>query len=134
MPEDLLRFGLIPEFVGRVPVIVTLEGVDKIALIKILQEPQNALLKQYRKLLHYDGAELEFTEKAVEAIAAQAFELKTGARGLRSVLENMMLDIMYEVPSQGNIEKVIIEEKTVLTDADPKYVLKSEEQSEEDIA
>lgn len=134
MPEDLLRFGLIPEFVGRVPVIVTLEGLDKIALIKILQEPQNALLKQYRKLLHYDGAELEFTEKAVEAIAAQALELKTGARGLRSVLENMMLDIMYEVPSQGNIEKVIIEEKTVLTDAEPKYVLKSKEQSEEDIA
>lgn len=132
MPEDLLKFGLIPEFVGRVPVIVTLEGLDKEAMIRILQEPQNALLKQYRKLLHYDGAELEFTEKSVEAIAEEALKQKTGARGLRSVLENMMLDIMYEVPSQGNIEKVIIEEKTVLNDAKPKYVLKKTNKSQEE--
>ncbi|HHU52926.1 MAG TPA: ATP-dependent Clp protease ATP-binding subunit ClpX [Clostridiaceae bacterium] len=129
MPEDLLRFGLIPEFVGRVPVIVTLEGLDKIALIKILQEPRNALLKQYQKLLHYDGVSLEFTEKAIEAIADKALELKTGARGLRSVMETMMLDIMYEVPSKGNIKKVIIEEDTVLKGKKPKYIYKKDEQT-----
>lgn len=129
MPEDLLRFGLIPEFVGRVPVIVTLESLDKTALIKILQEPRNALLKQYQKLLHYDGATLEFTEKAIEAIADKALELKTGARGLRSVLETMMLDIMYEVPSKGNIEKVIIKESTILEGTKPKYIYKKDEQT-----
>ena len=129
MPEDLLRFGLIPEFVGRVPVIVTLEGLDKTALIKILQEPRNALLKQYQKLLHYDGVSLEFTEKAIEAIADKALELKTGARGLRSVMETMMLDIMYEVPSKGNIKKVIIEEDTVLKGKKPKYIYKKDEQT-----
>ncbi|MGB4610974.1 MAG: ATP-dependent Clp protease ATP-binding subunit ClpX [Saccharofermentanales bacterium] len=129
MPEDLLRFGLIPEFVGRVPVIVTLEGLDKAALIKILQEPRNALLKQYQKLLHYDGATLEFTPKAIEAIADKALELKTGARGLRSVLETMMLDIMYEVPSKGNVEKVIIREDTVLKGNKPKYIYKKNEET-----
>ena len=114
MPEDLLSFGLIPEFVGRVPVIVTLSGLDEEALVKILQEPQNALLKQYQKLLRYDNAELEFTADAIKAIAKKALDLKTGARGLRSVLESMMLDIMYEVPSKGNIDKVIVDEDTVL--------------------
>lgn len=125
MPEDLLRFGLIPEFIGRVPVIVTLSDLDKNALVRILKEPQNALLKQYQKLLRYDQAELEFTDAAIEAIAKKALELKTGARGLRSVLESMMLDIMYEVPSLGNVKKVILDEAAVLKGAKPKFIYSS---------
>ncbi len=127
LPEDLLKFGLIPEFVGRVPVIVTLEGLDSEALVKILKEPKNALLKQYQKLLHYDNAELEFTDDAIKAVAQKAIALKTGARGLRSVLEKMMIDIMYEVPSEGNIAKVIIHEATVLEGEQPEYIYVEEE-------
>lgn len=130
LPEDLLKFGLIPEFVGRVPVIVTLDALDEEALIRILKEPKNALIKQYQKLLKYDGASLEFTDEAIKAIAKKAIELKTGARGLRSVMESMMLDIMYEVPSEGNIEKVIIDRDTVLKGHKPRY----EKQQEEPIA
>ncbi len=127
VPEDLIKFGLIPEFVGRVPVIVTLEGLDNEALVKILKEPKNALLKQYKKLLHYDNAELEFTEDAIQAVAEKALALKTGARGLRSVLEKMMLDIMYEVPSKGNVQKVIINKETVLNGEPPEYIYVQEE-------
>ncbi len=129
MPEDLLKFGLIPEFIGRVPVVVSLAGLDQDALVKILKEPKNALLKQYQKLLYYDNASLEFTDDAVKAVAQKALELKTGARGLRSVLEAMMLDIMYEVPSEGNIEKVIIGKDTVLKGKKPKYVYLEEKPS-----
>ena len=129
LPEDLLKFGLIPEFVGRVPVIVTLEGLDADALVKILKEPKNALLKQYEKLLYYDDAELTFTDDAIKAIAEKALSLKTGARGLRAVLEKMMLDIMYEVPSKGNIKEVIINADTVLKDEKPEYVYFAEEPS-----
>lgn len=122
MPQDLLKFGLIPEFVGRVPVVVTLDGLDVGALVRILKEPQNALIKQYQKLLRYDGAKLSFTDDAIKAIAEKALTFKTGARGLRSVLEQMMLDIMYDVPSQGNIEEVVIHAETVLEDLKPEYI------------
>ena len=113
MPQDLLKFGLIPEFVGRVPVTVTLEGLNKEAMIRVLREPKNALLKQYWKILGMDGVELEFTDDAVEAIASLAIERNTGARGLRAILEEIMLDIMYEIPSRKDIEKCIITKECV---------------------
>lgn len=103
-PEDLLKYGLIPEFVGRLPVIVTLEELDEEALVKILTEPKNALVKQYKELFKMDGVELEFEEEALKAIAQKAIARKTGARGLRSIIEETLLDIMYEIPSRDNIE------------------------------
>ena len=103
MPQDLVKFGLIPEFVGRVPVVVTLDLLDEDALIRILTEPKNAIIKQYQKLFEYDGVKLEFTPEAVRLIARKSFERKTGARGLRSIMENTMTDIMYEIPSDENI-------------------------------
>ncbi|MDO5734005.1 MAG: ATP-dependent Clp protease ATP-binding subunit ClpX [Eubacteriales bacterium] len=125
LPEDLLKFGLIPEFIGRVPMIVPLEELDKESLIHILTEPKNALIKQYQKLLEYDECELSFTDEAIATIAEQALELKTGARGLRSVLEKLMIEIMYEVPSRGNIAKVEITEAVVRGEAEVEYILKS---------
>lgn len=112
-PQDLIQFGLIPEFVGRVPVTVSLNDLDKAALIEILTKPRDALTKQYMKLLEMDGVELVFTPEAVEAIAEKAIELKTGARGLRSIVENCMLDIMYRVPTDKTIEKVVIDRACV---------------------
>lgn len=111
--QDLVKFGLIPEFVGRVPICVSLEGLDKEALVRILKEPKNALIKQYQKLFDMDDVELEFEEDAIEAIAEQAFEKKTGARGLRSIMENIMMDIMYEIPSDDSIETCIITKEAV---------------------
>lgn len=108
MPEDLLRFGLIPEFIGRVPVVCTLDALDADALVRILVEPKNALVKQFQKLLQMDGVILEFEEEALRLIAKQALEQKTGARGLRAVLEGIMLDVMYNIPSEDNIEKCVI--------------------------
>ncbi|NLJ81167.1 MAG: ATP-dependent Clp protease ATP-binding subunit ClpX, partial [Firmicutes bacterium] len=108
MPEDLLRFGLIPEFVGRVPVVCTLDALDAKALVRILTEPKNALVKQFQKLLQMDGVALEFEEEALHKIAQRALEQKTGARGLRAVLEGLMLDVMYNVPSEENVEKCLI--------------------------
>ncbi|AIS51822.1 ATP-dependent Clp protease ATP-binding subunit ClpX [Thermoanaerobacter kivui] len=122
MPEDLLKFGMIPEFIGRVPIVVTLEALDKEALIRILTEPKNALVKQYEKLFELDGVKLEFEKKALSLIADKALERKTGARGLRSILEEIMLDVMYEIPSSDNIEKCIITEETVLKKAPPTLV------------
>lgn len=107
-PQDLVKFGLIPEFVGRVPINVSLRGLDKEALVKILTEPKNALVKQYQKLFGFDHVELVFEEDAVEAIAEQAFERKTGARGLRSIMEKVMMDVMYQIPSDSTIEKCVI--------------------------
>lgn len=107
-PQDLVKFGLIPEFVGRVPINVSLRGLDKEALVKILTEPKNALVKQYQKLFGFDHVELVFEEDAVEAIAGQAFERKTGARGLRSIMEKVMMDVMYQIPSDSTIEKCVI--------------------------
>ncbi len=103
LPEDLLKFGLIPEFVGRLPVVVTLHSLDKKALISILTEPKNALVKQYQKLLAMDGVELKFTPEALEAIADKAIERKTGARGLRAIVEETMLDVMYDIPSRKDV-------------------------------
>lgn len=108
LPEDLMKYGLIPEFVGRVPVVVTLDALDRDAMVRILREPKNALIKQYQKLLGLDGVDLEFSEDAVGKIADKTMENKTGARGLRSIIEKSMRDIMFEVPSNGNIEKCLI--------------------------
>jgi ATP-dependent Clp protease ATP-binding subunit ClpX len=117
--EDLLKFGLIPELVGRLPVIATLEELDEEAMVKILTEPRNALTKQYKKLFRMDGVELSFTEGALRAIAVKALEQKCGARGLRSILERCMLEIMYEVPSDPSIREVIVGEEVVLEDTKP---------------
>nr|WP_280522349.1 ATP-dependent protease ATP-binding subunit ClpX [Gilliamella apicola] len=111
--EDLVKFGLIPEFIGRLPVIGTLSELDKNALISILTEPKNALTKQFETLFRLDGVELEFTEDALNAIAIKALQRKTGARGLRSIVENILLDTMYDLPSMKNIKKVIVEQETI---------------------
>ena len=122
IPQDLMRFGLIPEFIGRVPVVVTLDGLDKEALMRILCEPKNALVKQYRKLFHYDGVELSFEKDAIEEIADQAVERRTGARGLRSILENTMMDVMYAIPSEEGIEACIITKEAVLGTGRPHLI------------
>ncbi len=113
IPGDLLKFGLIPEFVGRLPIVVTLDSLDKEALVNILSEPKNALVKQYVKLFNLDNVELEFTKEALEAIATKAIERKTGARGLRSIIEEVMTDIMFDIPSDERISKVVITDKTI---------------------
>ena len=123
LPQDLLKFGLIPEFIGRLPIIATIKGLDKEALIKIATEPKNSLVKQYQKLLELDGVELEFTQEALEAIVDRAIERKTGARGLRSIIEEIMRDIMYDVPSNPKIEKCTITKETVLNNAGPTLVI-----------
>ncbi len=122
-PEDLLHYGLIPEFVGRLPVIVTLHELDEEALVKILVEPKNALVKQYKKLFEMDKVELEIEEEALKAIARKAIERKTGARGLRSIIESIMLDVMYDIPSREDIEKCVITKETVENSTDPTLVL-----------
>lgn len=113
MPGDLLKFGLIPEFVGRLPILVTLQGLDEEALVSILTEPKNALVKQYKKLFEMDNVELEFKKEALVAIAKEAIERNTGARGLRSIIEETMKDIMFEIPSREEIQKVIIDKDTI---------------------
>lgn len=122
-PEDLMKYGLIPEFIGRLPVIVTLEELSKDALIRIITEPKNALLKQYKKLFTMDNVELEIEQDAVERIAEKAIERKTGARGLRSILERIMTDIMYEIPSRNDVRKCIITKGTIDNDIMPTLVL-----------
>ena len=128
-PEDLVKFGLIPEFIGRVPVDVTLQSHDVDTLKQILTTPKNALIKQYKKLFEIDGVNLEFTEDAVSAIAQKAVARKTGARGLRSIMEDMMTDIMYEIPSEPDISTVEITEDVVSNNGDPVITHKDEEQS-----
>jgi ATP-dependent Clp protease ATP-binding subunit ClpX len=118
-PEDLLKFGLIPEFVGRLPVIATLEDLDEDALITILTQPKNALVKQYQRLFELENVQLSFTDDALTAIAKRAINRKTGARGLRSILEDILLDTMFEVPSMENVEEVVVNEEAVMTDAAP---------------
>ncbi len=118
-PEDLIKFGLIPEFVGRLPVVATLEELDETALIQILTQPKNALIKQYQKMLSMEGAELEIRESALKAIAKRALERKTGARGLRSILENALLNTMFDLPSTRNVTKVVVDEGTIFNDAPP---------------
>ncbi len=119
MPEDLVKYGLIPEFVGRVPIVVTLDGLDEEALVRILKEPKNSLVRQYTKLMELDGVELSFDEEALYAMAARAVELKTGARGLRSIMEKTMMDVMYETPSDNTIHACRITEKAVKQEAEP---------------
>lgn len=126
-PEDLLKFGLIPEFIGRLPVIVTLEELSEDALVRIMKEPKNALIKQYRKLFELDGVELEIEDEAVSAIARKAIERKTGARGLRSIFEKAMNDIMFEIPSREDVEKCIITKETIENEQEPSMILKGEE-------
>ena len=123
-PQDLIKFGLIPEFVGRVPITVGLHPLDENALVNILTEPKNALVKQYKRLIGLDNVELEITDGAVRAVARRAIELKTGARGLRTILENLMLDTMYDIPSQTDLEKVVIDEEVVLSGEKPKIIKK----------
>ncbi|OIU70758.1 MULTISPECIES: ATP-dependent protease ATP-binding subunit ClpX [Bacillaceae] len=123
VPEDLLKFGLIPEFIGRLPVISSLEPLDEEALVEILTKPKNALVKQYQKMLELDDVELEFTEDALLEISKKAIERKTGARGLRSIIETMMLDVMFDLPSRDDIKKCIITKETILEDASPQLVL-----------
>ena len=122
-PEDLLKYGLIPEFIGRLPVLVTLEELSKEALVEIITEPKNALIKQYNKLFSMDGVELEVRDDAVEAIAEKALERKTGARGLRGIMEKIMNNIMYELPSRDDVSKCIITRETVEAEKDPELVL-----------
>lgn len=128
MPQDLVKFGLIPEFIGRVPVTVSLESLDKEALIRILKEPKNALVKQYKKLLELDGVDLEFTDEALELVAEKSFERKTGARGLRSIMEDALMNIMYTVPSDETIDKCTITKEVIENKAEPELVRLDETQ------
>ena len=123
LPQDLLKFGLIPEFVGRLPIVATLRELDKKALVDIVTKPKNALVKQYKKLLELDNVELEFDNDALEAIVDKAIERKTGARGLRSIIEEIMRDIMFEIPSNPKIEKCIVTKETVLENKEPKLII-----------
>ncbi len=122
LPQDLLKYGMIPEFVGRVPVIVTLDALSDDDLVKILIEPKNALVKQYQKMFSMDGVGLEFEDEAIRAIAKEAAQRKTGARGLRAVLEDKMLEIMYDLPSRGDVTKCVITKEVILSDASPVLV------------
>ena len=126
-PEDLVRYGLIPEFVGRLPVIATLEELDVEALVQILTEPKNSLTKQYAKLLEMEGVEVDFRDDGLRAIAERAMERKTGARGLRSILESVLLDSMYSIPSRDDVSKVVIDESVIRGDSEPLLVLERSE-------
>jgi len=127
-PEDLIKFGLIPEFVGRLPVVATLEELDEDALVSILTEPKNALTKQYAKLFDMEGAEIEFREEALRAIAKKAMERKTGARGLRTIMEHVLLDTMYEIPSLENVRKVVVDERAIAGESEPYLVYDSDQE------
>jgi ATP-dependent Clp protease ATP-binding subunit ClpX len=126
LPEDLLKFGLIPEFIGRLPVIAPVANLDKDALIRILNEPKNALIKQYRKFFEFEDVELEFTEDALDAVAEQALLRGTGARGLRAILEEVLLNIMYDLPSRTDIGRCVIDRQVVLEKVNPTLVPRSE--------
>ena len=125
MPEDLLKFGLIPEFIGRLPVITSVSNLDKTALIKILTEPKNALVRQYKKLFELDGVELDFEAEALTAIAELALKRGTGARGLRAIMEHVLLGVMYDIPGRSDVEKVVVTEACITNDAQPKLVMRS---------
>src|SRR5262252_8627211 len=126
-PEDLIKYGLIPEFVGRLPVVATLEELDEEALIEILTEPRNALTKQYQKLFDMEGVELEFREDALRAVARKAMQRKTGARGLRTILENVLLDTMYDLPSMANATKVVVDDAVVTGETKPYVIYETDE-------
>jgi len=126
-PDDLVKFGLIPEFVGRLPVLATLDELDEAALMQILTEPKNALTKQYAKLFEMEGVDLEFRTDALKSVAKRALERKTGARGLRSILEGVLLDTMYEIPSQSEVSKVVIDESVIEGKSKPLYICENSE-------
>ncbi len=125
VPEDLLKFGLIPEFIGRLPVMTALEKLDEADLVRILTEPKNALVKQYQSLIALDNCQLEFTDGALKAMAELAIKRETGARGLRSIIEDVMRDIMFDLPSRDDVEKVVIDKRCVTHHSAPRYVLKA---------
>ena len=129
IPEDLLKFGLIPEFIGRLPVMTALEKLDEDDLVRILTEPKNALVKQYQELIRLDGSKLNFTDGALRAMAQLAIKRNTGARGLRSIIEDVMRDVMFDLPSRKDVEKVIIDKRCVTQHTEPRYVLKDEKAS-----
>src|SRR5690606_3409369 len=122
MPEDLIKFGLIPEFIGRLPVVASVTNLDKESLVRILTEPRNALVKQYKKLFELDGVELEFTQGALEAIADQSLLRGTGARGLRAIMEEVLQQVMYDIPSRQEVAKVVITKQTVRENVNPSIV------------
>lgn len=126
-PEDLIKYGLIPEFIGRLPVVATLEELEEESLIQILQEPKNALTKQYQQLFEMENVELEFRAESLRCVAKKAMERKTGARGLRSILENCLLDIMYELPSLDNVKKVVIDESTIKDGTEPLLIYENDD-------
>jgi ATP-dependent Clp protease ATP-binding subunit ClpX len=128
--EDLLHFGLIPEFVGRLPVVATLNELDEEALIAILTQPKNALIKQYQKLFEFEDVRLRFTDGALRAVARQAMKRKSGARGLRSILESVMLDLMYDIPSRDDVEECVINEEVIEQGSNPLMVIKQEPEAE----
>lgn len=128
-PEDLIKYGLIPEFVGRLPIVATLDELDENALVSILTEPKNALTKQYRKLFEMEGVEIEFRESALKRMAEKAMERKTGARGLRSILEHVLLNTMYELPSLEDVSKVVIDETVVSGEAEPLLIFETQEKT-----
>ncbi len=133
-PEDLLKFGLIPEFVGRLPVVATLGELDEEAMVRILKEPKNSLVRQYQKLFRFENVELKFTEEALVAVARQALKRKTGARGLRSILEGAMLDIMYELPTMENVRECLIGEEVILKKEEPIIIYGEPPKLESDVA
>jgi ATP-dependent Clp protease ATP-binding subunit ClpX len=133
-PDDLVKFGLIPEFIGRLPVVATLDELEIQTLKRILVEPKNAIYKQYKKIFEMEGVELIFEDDAIDAIARKAIERKTGARGLRSIVEKIMLDLMYEIPSREDIEKIIIHEKVVTENAAPTIILKQSNKKDKESA
>jgi ATP-dependent Clp protease ATP-binding subunit ClpX len=126
-PEDLIKYGLIPEFVGRLPITATLDELDEDALVRILREPKNSLTKQYEKLFEMDNVEVEFREDALKAVAKKAMERKTGARGLRSIMENVLIDTMYDLPSLKGVSRVVIDESVVLEESDPLLIYDNKE-------
>ena len=128
--EDLMQFGLIPEFVGRLPVVATLEALAEDALIDILTRPKNALVKQYQKLFEFEEVRLRFTDGALRAVSRQAHNRKSGARGLRSILEGVMLDLMYDIPSRDDVEECVISEEVIEQGVEPLLVLKQEQEQE----
>ena len=128
-PEDLIRYGLIPEFVGRLPVVATIDELDADALVRILTEPRNSLTKQYGKLFEMENVEVDFRDDALRAIAERAMERKTGARGLRSILESVLLETMYDLPSSASVAKVIIDESVINGESEPMLMYENKEQA-----
>ena len=126
-PEDLISYGLIPEFVGRLPILATLEELDEDQLIMILTEPKNALVKQYKRLFDMEGCEVEFREDSLRAVARKAMERKTGARGLRSIVENALLDTMYDLPSTEGVTKIVVDESVIKGESEPLAIYEGEQ-------